>query len=146
MLQRARDMVNSKNSKVLMCLGFPLDEKNFCNPKHPLYQLDPKAAKKLVNVKGDATKLSYLKSKYIDGEGIIPDNFYLLWNFVDGGEPMAICFDFNSIMTNSDKATKELGWSKVLRLDWPFIQQIQEKYGAYVSRVGFQRLTSAAKN
>ncbi len=133
------NLVNHEKSKNLSCMGFPLDELAFCSPKYPLYELDPAAAKKLKTVDGLAIKIPYyLEDRYVKGKSTIPENFYLLWNFIDKGKTFGLCFDFNNVKTITDQDTQT--WERVLRLDWPFIQQVLEKYGRYVSRVGIPEI------
>lgn len=76
--------------------------------------------------------IKHMRKRYLD-QSQLPDNLHILWNFEDvSAHP--VCFDFNNI-NNIEKEEIQKG-NRICRLDSPFIEDMLEKYGAFVSRVG----------
>ena len=74
----------------------------------------------------------YMKERYMDPRNL-PDNLHFIHNFKDG-DVNIICFDFNNVRVVESSVID--GWERICRLDSPFIEEMLEKYGALVSRVG----------
>jgi len=76
--------------------------------------------------------IKYMKKRYLD-QPQLPENLHILWNFEDDSSH-PICFDFNNI---KNIELNEIGnWNRICRLDSPFIEDMLEKYGAFVSSLG----------
>ena len=76
--------------------------------------------------------MKYMKKRYLD-QPQLTENLYSLWNFEDGSNH-PICFDFNNI--NNIGLSEIHKWNRICRLDSPFIEDMLEKYGAFVSSLG----------
>jgi hypothetical protein len=128
------DLVNVKTSKVLACIGFPVSEEFFKDPEYPPYIIDKGVIDQAK--KGNSDKTSeFIKNRYMLGKPKLPESLHFLWNFNDEGKTFGICFNFNNVVTmDTTQILKE--WKRVTRLDSPFIQELLEKYGRFVSRVG----------
>lgn len=130
-LTPACDLVHGKTTRVLTCFAFPLDEKCFEDPEYPPNKIDSVVVKKL---KEGAKPSDILKKRYLLRKGKLPANFHILWNFRDRNKTFGVCFDFNNVRTI--EIAKLRKWKRVCRLDSPFVEEILEKYGRLVSRIG----------
>ena len=143
------DFAQNKADSILLCLGFPLDERLFQDPKYPPYIRDYHLKEKLEkalatgssNAKGSAVPdhiVSYLKARYLDpnSESPPPVRFHVTRNLIEDNakEPFAVCFDLNKVASvGRDELLK---WKRIARLDSPYIDNMLQRYGALAFRIG----------
>jgi hypothetical protein len=125
-------LVQGKTTRILTCFAFPLDEKCFDDPEYPPNKVDPAVLKR--REKGESDIIPFLKERYIARKQNLPDNFHIIWNFKDEKETFGICFDFNNVRSMEKDNVRK--WKRICRLDSPFVEEILEKYGKLVSRIG----------
>ena len=130
------DLVNNKTAKVLMCIGFPVDEAFFKDSEYPPYKIDNGVKDIELQAKNRDKTANFIKNKYMLGKPRLPDSLFFLWNFEDEAKILGICFNFNNIKTLSAIEINESKWKRIRRLDSPFIQELLERYGRFASRVG----------
>jgi hypothetical protein len=128
------DLVHSRATKVLTCLAFPVCEEYFEDPEYPPNRIDPAIKKKRDKGLGAAEITSSLKERYITRKKSLPEHLYLIWNFRDEKETLGICFNFHDVRSVEKEELKK--WKRICRLDSPFVEEIMEKYGKLVSRIG----------
>jgi len=128
------DLVHGKTERLLVCFAFPLDERYFEDPEYPPNKVDIAVAKRLEAGDSLTDVKPLLRKRYLLGTERLPDNFYIVWNFRDDKETLGICFDFNNVQSTALSILQK--WKRVCRLDSPFIEQVLEKYGKLVSRIG----------
>lgn len=134
------DFTNKKPSKIIMCLGFVINEEAFKDTEYPPYFCDPGIAKKLLEKEEPDTIITSLKKRYMLGTEQHGENLYSLWNVEIEGKAKGICFDFNNTITIDHDELIRKKWKRLQRLDEPFCQQILEKYGRFISRVGIPEI------
>jgi len=126
------DVVQEKTQRLLFCYGVPLEGELFKNPNYPLHKIDTSVLKRH-KAKKTLNKIEkYMKERYFQ-EANLPETLFVLWNFCHDGETLGICFDFNNVQSIK---INEINWQRISRLDSPFIEEMLEKYGSVVSRVG----------
>lgn len=126
-------LVQGKTARVLMCYGFPLNEKYFEDVEYPPYKIDPPIVKRLKSKKSTEVIAAYMKERYF-GDAKLPENLFVLWNFSHEGETSAVCFDFNNVKSTEIEELQDL--ERVARLDSPFIDNLLAKYGSVTSQIG----------
>jgi hypothetical protein len=75
----------------------------------------------------------YMKNRYLKGKSL-PSKFHAIWNFRDEAGACGICFDLSNVRSTEIENVKK--WKRVSRLDSPFVEELLEKYGHLVSRIG----------
>jgi hypothetical protein len=130
-LTPACDFAHGETNTARTCFGFPSNENYFQDPEYPPNKFDQKAIQ-ICKTQGKTTFLEFMRSRYLRGRKL-PENLYMLWNFSDGDES-CLCFDFNHVHSLSLEAIQK--WKRVCRLDTPFIDNMLEKYGRQVLRIG----------
>jgi hypothetical protein len=130
----ACDLVHAKTTKVLTCFAFPICGKYFEDPEYPPNKIDPAIKKRREKGLGVSEIAASLKERYIARKQNLPDHLYLLWNFRDGKETLGICFNFHDVRSIEKEELKK--WKRLCRLDSPFVEEILERYGKLVSRIG----------
>jgi len=130
-LTPACDFAHDKTIAARVCFGFPLNENYFQDPEYPPNKFDQKAIQ-IRKMQGTPSFLQFMKSRYLKGARL-PENLYMVWNFVDAKE-IGLCFDFNHVHSLSQEEIQK--WERVCRLDSPFIENMLEKYGRQVLRIG----------
>ena len=86
--------------------------------------------------------LKWMQKRYLE-EGELPENLYTLWHFIEEKSAYPICFDFNNVACIEFQHLKK--WKRICRLDFPFIEEMIEKYGTLVSRIGVPRFNKSPK-
>jgi hypothetical protein len=59
----------------------------------------------------------------------------VIWNFCPEEGIFGICLDFNNVESVEITEVKDK-WKRLSRIDSPYIEEILQKYGSLVSRVG----------
>ncbi len=124
------DIMQSKTEKMLVCYGFPLKKAYFRNKEYPPHKNDPAIARlhkeqHKMNEIAKSLEKRYLKET-------LPEALPVLWNFSEK-EP-GICLDFNNVQSVDKSKIKT--WNRIARIDSPYIEEILQKYGSIVSRIG----------
>jgi hypothetical protein len=129
------DLIQEKTKKVLLCYGFPLNEKFLDDMKYPPYKIHEAAIAKIRENGGDQKALrDYLKARYIRSTNKLPDNLFKLLYFRSDDGTFGFCFNFNNIQSiNIDELKK---WKRRCRLNSPYIDEIVQKYVGIVQRIG----------
>jgi len=135
-LTPACDLSQSKTISVLACFAFPLDEEFLEDEGYPPYQVDHVILKKRARGANFGELREAVKQRFLERKDPLPARFYILRNFVDDDkkDPFCICFDFNNVRS---VLMNDLGrWSRICRLDSPFIEDMLQKYGSQAFRIG----------
>lgn len=128
------DIIQEKTEKALICFAFPIAEEFLSDPQFPPYAIDPKIVEKMKNNASQKNVLKLMKERYILDEQKLPENLYILWNFIDSDSILGLCFDFHNVESADMKDLRKL--KRLCRLDTPFIQEMQAEYTRVLSRVG----------
>jgi len=127
------DFAQGKATRALVCFGFPINEVLFSDPEYPPYKTDPAVIKCLGNGMKVENMKEYMKNRYLKGKSL-PSKFHAIWNFRDEAGACGICFDLSNVRSTEIENVKK--WKRVSRLDSPFVEELLEKYGHLVSRIG----------
>jgi len=147
------DLGQEKASHLRLCLGFPLKTELVKNPEWPPYTRDHGVLQKK---KGNMPDLeSWTERRYFkpDIMNKPPSRMYPVWHFAESDEKemFGICFDFDATVTIGQDDLKH--WKRISRLDSPHIEDMLQKFGSHVFRLGTPeinkspvRLTTARSN
>lgn len=136
------DIIQGHTEKVLVCYGFPLRRENFWDPDFPPYKIDPKIVelcrkKKEKNIEEKIVGVA--ENRYFRES--LPAGLPIMWNFCPEDGTFGICLDFNNVQSIeiseiNEKWKVKKTWKRLSRIDTPYIEEILQKYGSLVSRVG----------
>ncbi len=126
------DLLQNKTSDVLVCYGFPLKEEYFDKMAYPPHNIDPEIIK-LHNDKKPMTEIvEHLKNRYLKNK--LPGKIYTLWHFKPRDGVLGICFNFHDVQSIKKDNLKH--WTRLARLDSPYVEKMLEQYGNLISRIG----------
>ena len=128
------DIIQGKTTRVLICYAFPLKEELFKELEYPLHKIDPSVVKRHKNGLSLDRIVEYMKDRYFQGNSRLPANLHILWNFRHEKEIFGICFDFNNVQSVEISEFEKC--KRRCRLGSPYIEDMLEKYGSLVSRIG----------
>ena len=126
------DLAQNKTKKVLVCYGFPLKKSYFRRKDYPPIECDPEIAKlrnkglKMLEIAPKIEK-RYLK-------GTLPKSFHIIWNFQPKENVFGICLNFSNVKSIDRNEIKK--WKRIARIDSPYIDELIQKYGNLITRVG----------
>ena len=126
------DLIQSKTKKVLVCYGFPLRKKYFRKRNYPPHGIDPVIAELHRNGHTMAEIVACIEKRYLKES--LPMTLPVIWNFSPEDGTFGICLDFNNVQ--SIEITEVKKWKRLSRIDSPYIEEILQKYGSLVSRIG----------
>ena len=159
-LTPACDFAQGKLERVTICYGFRIGNRELEDTSHPIYQKDKslnQAVEKARNAQPPAESTQRLEKvkkdaieRYLrETDSSIPDRFYRLANFFIGEQEEAnhsmLCFDFQDIESVSEFTLEEgkiRDWTRIMRLDSPFVDLMMREFGAYLSRFGVLGINS----
>lgn len=136
------DLMQSKIEKALVCYGFPLKKAYFRNKHYPPHKNDSvivslHKSHKMCEI-ADAIEQRYLGKD-------LPSSLHVIWNFTE--KEQGICLDFNNVQSidlHEIKEWKKLKiWRRLCRIDSPYMEEILQKYGSLISRVGTLEIKSS---
>ncbi len=137
-LTPACDFAQEKAHTILLCEGFTIDTyESILSVTHPFRKIVKKIdlAKKYDQM-GQNEKNTYLQMLLKETLKKIP-RLYVLWNFNDATKNhVALCIDFQHTRTVSLEEFKKMNEPRILRIDSPFIEDMQQRYGSYSTRLG----------
>ena len=137
------DLMQNKLEKALICYGFPLKKAYFRNKNYPPHKNDTvivslhKKSHKMVEIADEIEK------RYLGKD--LPSSLHVIWNFTE--KEQGICLDLNNVQSidlNQVKDWKKLKiWKRLCRIDSPYMEEILQKYGSLISRVGTLEIKSS---
>lgn len=124
------DLMQSKIQKALVCYGFPIKKTYFRNKDYPPHKNDSV----IVKLHKKDCKMSEIAKtvgeRYLGKD--LPSSLQVIWNFTE--KEHGFCLDFNNVQSVD---LEEIGkWKILCRLDSPYIDEILQKYGTQISRIG----------
>jgi hypothetical protein len=127
------DILQAKTPDVLVCFGFPLIEEYFDKRAFPPHANDPEIAKLHKEGKPMTEIVEKIKSRYLKAN--LPGRLCTLWHFKPRAGVKGICFNFHDVQSIK-KQNLLKHWKRLARLDSPYVENMLEKYGNLISRVG----------
>lgn len=124
------DIIQRKTQKLLVCYGFPLKKLYFRNKSYPPHKNDPTIIKLYEKQHSVKEIAKYIEKRYLKEP--LPDSLPILWNFTK--KEQGICLDFNNVQSVDKNEIKK--WKRIARLDSPYIEEMLQRYGSLVSRIG----------
>ncbi|MDG6920888.1 MAG: hypothetical protein JRN59_05105 [Nitrososphaerota archaeon] len=116
------------------CYGVAVTESDLqTNFQHPIYQMD----------KSLGTNSTLAIQKYLKREGT-PQRMYPLNHFQDnkGDDSRTLVIDLQAVQSMTPAELDSKGWTPLMRLDSPFVEDLLQKYGSYSYRLGAPSVTS----
>jgi len=135
-LTPACDLAQRKTTSILVCFAFPLKEECLQDREYPPYRIDSDLSRQLAGCSFTDSTKDAVRRKYFQPGGRLSPRFYRIRHFADSEdkEPFGICFDFNNVRSiGLDHLAK---WKRICRLDSPFVEDMLQKYGSHVFRIG----------
>jgi hypothetical protein len=127
------DLTQEKTDNVLVCYGFPLKKECFLEKDFPAHKSDPEIAKlHKENVKSPEKIAEIMEHRYFTER--LPQWLPILWNFCPEEKNFGICLDFRGVQSVEKTEVKK--WKRLSRIDSPYIEEILQKYGSMMSRIG----------
>lgn len=131
---------DNTGGRALVCFGFPLKRENFENPNFPPYKIDQKINGLCQKERTFTIKIAETAEKRYFKE-TPPVGIPIIWNFCPEQGKFGICLDFNDVRSLPfaeiyDNWKNKKTWKRVSRIDSPFIEEILQRYGTLVSRIG----------
>lgn len=141
-LTPACDFAQKRPSSVLIVFGFSLADA-IGNRKHVLYRKNPKLRQlvwDLENGDKDAKsaakgKLPTLEKKLKEGAGF-PTHLCPLRHIPQDGKFTDACFDLEDVISKPITQIRGEGWTRLARLDSPYIESLLQDFGEHLSRIG----------
>ena len=128
------DLLQNKTSDVLVCYGFPLKEEYFDKLPYTPHKIDPEITKLHNDKKPMEEIVKQLKIRYIINPSL-PGKFCIQWHFKPRDGILGICFNFHDVQSiKKDNLLKH--WTRLARLDSPYVEKMLEQYGNLISRIG----------
>jgi len=109
-------------------------------PRMPTIKFQKEVVEHLEKTKKEFLK--YMQQRYLE-KGQFPEKLYTIWHFIEDDLAHPICFDLNNVESVELQHIEK--WKRVCRLDSPFIEDMLEKYGALVSRIGVPNFNKSQK-
>ena len=120
---------------MLLCYGFPLNEKYFATKEYPPYKIETADISKIRENGGDEKAIvKYLKARYLNPRAKIPEKLHKILYFGPKEDTFGICLDLSNVQSIEINELKK--WKRLCRLDSPYIDEIIQKYVTLVSRIG----------
>lgn len=126
------DLIQGRTKKVLVCYGFPLKKTYFRNKNYPPHKNDPVIAKLHEEQHSMIDIARSVEKRYL--KGTLPNALPVMWHFSPRKGTQGICLDFNNVQSVEIAEVKK--WKRLARIDSPYIDEILQRYGSLVSRIG----------
>ena len=120
------DFSQNKVDNILICEGFAIDE-SISKTNHPIHNIIKNPLKNNINDEYIHEILKCTKFKNL--------RRHILTNFGMGKTNLYLCFDFQRI-NSIKKSTLNQQYTRLNRLDSPYIEKMQQDYGNYSTRLG----------
>jgi hypothetical protein len=124
-------------SYLTLCYGFPIMPDDLDNENHFIFDFDPTLKKQKSNER---------KGKYLKGNVGIPrrfgvvDAFRIIDRTAGAAEKFVrLFFDFQSLESITFDEFKKRKWTRLCRLDSPYIEDLLQRYGLYSMRIGIPK-------
>lgn len=136
------DFAQNKTWSFRVSMGFVVKQENFEDLDYPPYKIDSTLTerhKKNPTEKIDAFK-KFARELY-SGNPKLCNSLYMLHNLKEDESFIKLCFDFNNIKSLEDTQLKE--WTRIGRLDSPFLEELLQKYSNHAFRIGTMPINKA---
>jgi hypothetical protein len=104
------------------------------NENHFIFDFDPALKKQKSNER---------KGKYLKGNAGVPRRFGVVdaFRIIDGTAEkfVRLFFDFQSLESITFDEFKKRKWTRLCRLDSPYIEDLLQRYGLYSMRIGIPK-------
>ena len=129
------DLAHNKAWSYRLCFGFVVKPENFEDLEYPPYKIDPKITeRRKKNPKEEISVFKKFARERYSNSPNLPESLYLLHNMKDPESFIKLCFDFNNVRSLEDAQLKE--WTRIGRLDSPFLEELLQKYSNQAFRIG----------
>ena len=142
MLNSPCDFAQNKTWSFRVSMGFIVKQENFEDLDYPPYKIDSTLTerhKKNPNEKIDTFK-KFARDLYSNNSKLC-NSLYMLHNLKEDESFIKLCFDFNNIKSLEDTQLKE--WTRIGRLDSPFLEELLQKYSNHAFRIGTMPINKA---
>lgn len=144
-LTPACDFAQRRVSSVLLSSGFHLTKAVVEDKGSILYKKDPRllelaeAAERATSKKSrEKTKNRYqsrMRTYLVDDTGI-PEHLNILRHVRSSSDFIDICFDLEEVETRPIAQLEQEGWTRICRLDTPYVEAMLQHLGKHLSRIG----------
>jgi hypothetical protein len=143
------DVANQKSTHLRVCFGFPLKDELISDSQWPPYLRDIwlrdfATPGQLTDKKKEEAQVRYFTPT---SKNRPPSRMYRLWNFKTSSEQselFGVCFDFDTVVSVIPETLRD--WTRICRLDSPFIEDMLQKFGSHVYRLGTPQINSSPQD